>query len=321
MTTDDDILIAAESPVGADLAVLMARHTADMHADTPPESIHMMDAGQLDHPDIMFFVMRQAGAPVGMGAFKRIDAVHAEIKSMHVVAEARGDDPIVLVQDYHFALLPAMVRAKLPQATILTFWHIPWPNPESFGICPWRQEILKGLLGSTILGFHTRFHCKNFMETVDRYLEARIEHEHSIVSFHESDTFIESYPISIAWPTDQAMAGKPAPATCRQMLTQQLQLPEGQHIAVGVDRFDYTKGILERLHAVERLLEKRPQWVGKFTFIQVAAPSRSSLEEYREFQQRVHRLADRINTRFGQPGYQPVHLLAEHHEPDQIDIL
>lgn len=238
-----------------------------------------------------------------------------------VVAEARSEDPVVLVQDYHFALLPAMVRERLPRATILTFWHIPWPNPESFGICPWRQEILKGLLGSTILGFHTRFHCKNFIETVDRYLEARIEHEHSIISFHESDTFVESYPISIAWPTDEATASKPPPATCRRMVTELLNLPEGQRIAVGVDRFDYTKGILERLHAVERLLEKRPQWVGHFTFIQVAAPSRSSLEEYREFQQRVHRLADRINQRFGSPGYQPVHLLAEHHEPDQIDVL
>ena len=117
-----------------------------------------------------------------------------------VVAEARGVDPVVLVQDYHFALLPAMVRAKLPQATILTFWHIPWPNPESFGICPWRREILQGMLGSTILGFHTRFHCKNFIETVDRYLEARIEHEHSTIAFQDKETLVESYPISIEWP-------------------------------------------------------------------------------------------------------------------------
>ncbi|HUP05614.1 MAG TPA: trehalose-6-phosphate synthase, partial [Caldimonas sp.] len=100
-----------------------------------------------------------------------------------VVAEAHSEDPIVLVQDYHFALLPAMVRARLPLATILTFWHIPWPNPESFGICPWRREILEGLLGSTIIGFHTRYHCRNFLETADRYLEARIEYEHSTISF------------------------------------------------------------------------------------------------------------------------------------------
>ncbi|MEO7150838.1 MAG: trehalose-6-phosphate synthase, partial [Burkholderiaceae bacterium] len=109
-----------------------------------------------------------------------------------VVAEARSDDPVVLVQDYHFALLPAMIRKKLPKATILTFWHIPWPNPESFGICPWRREILEGMLGSTILGFHTRFHCKNFIETVDRYLEARIEHEHSTVTYGKKETLVES---------------------------------------------------------------------------------------------------------------------------------
>jgi trehalose 6-phosphate synthase len=127
-----------------------------------------------------------------------------------VVAEARSDDPVVLVQDYHFALLPAMVREKLPKATILTFWHIPWPNPESFGICPWRQEILEGMLGSTILGFHTQFHCKNFIETVDRFLEARIEHEHSTISFKGDETLIESYPISIEWPTDDERATWPA---------------------------------------------------------------------------------------------------------------
>jgi trehalose 6-phosphate synthase len=123
-----------------------------------------------------------------------------------VVAEARGEDPVVLVQDYHFALVPAMIRARLPRATSLTFWHIPWPNPESFGICPWRREILEGMLGSTILGFHTRFHCKNFMETVDRYLEARIEHEHSTISFKGDETLVESYPISIEWPSDAARA-------------------------------------------------------------------------------------------------------------------
>ena len=114
--------------------------------------------------------------------------------------------PVVLVQDYHFALLPAMIRARLPRATILTFWHIPWPNPESFGICPWRREILEGMLGSTILGFHTRFHCKNFIETVDRYLEARIEHEHSTISFKGDETLVESYPISIEWPSRRKSA-------------------------------------------------------------------------------------------------------------------
>jgi trehalose-6-phosphate synthase len=227
----------------------------------------------------------------------------------------------VLVQDYHFALLPAMVREKLPQATILTFWHIPWPNPESFGICPWRHEILEGMLGSTILGFHTRFHCKNFIETVDRYLEARIEHEHSTIVFREKDTLVESYPISIEWPGDAEVATWSSVSDCRQAVIERLNLPANVCLAVGVDRFDYTKGILERLNAVERLLEKWPEWIGRFVFVQVAAPTRAALDEYRSFQERIQRVTERINQRFSQPGYQPVHLLATHHERDAVTEL
>jgi trehalose-6-phosphate synthase len=238
-----------------------------------------------------------------------------------VVAEARSDDPIVLVQDYHFALLPAMVRAKLPNATILTFWHIPWPNPESFGICPWRREILQGMLGSTILGFHTRFHCKNFIETVDRYLEARIEHEHSTISFREDETLVEAYPISIEWPSDETIANWSSVPEARRAVRERLGLPQDVKLAVGIDRFDYTKGILERLNAVERLLEKHPEWIERFVFVQVAAPTRSALEEYRAFQERVERLTQRINERFGRPGYQPVHLLAQHHDSAAVNEL
>ena len=238
-----------------------------------------------------------------------------------IAQEARGEDPVVLVQDYHFALLPAMLRQRLPRATILTFWHIPWPNPESFGICPWRREILQGLLGSSILGFHTRYHCKNFIETVDRYLEARIEHEHSSVTYGGEETLVESYPISIAWPTPQDSQAWPEVALCRQRVRQRLGLPQDRLIAVGVDRFDYTKGIVERINAVERLLEKHPQWIGRFSLVQVAAPTRSSLVEYRGFQERIERMVEDVNRRFGQPGYQPVHLLAEHHEHDAVNEL
>jgi trehalose-6-phosphate synthase len=238
-----------------------------------------------------------------------------------VVQEARSDDPVVLVQDYHFALVPAMIREKLPRATILTFWHIPWPNPESFGICPWRREILQGMLGSTILGFHTRYHCKNFIETVDRYLEARIEHEHSTISFQGVSTLVESYPISIEWPTPNEVAHWPPVVECRRRVFDRLHLPADQRVAVGIDRFDYTKGILERLHAVERMLEKYPEWVGRFTLVQVAAPSRSVLEEYRVFRDRITQVTERINKRFGTGGTQPVLLLAQHHEHDAVNEL
>ncbi|HEX4511636.1 MAG TPA: trehalose-6-phosphate synthase [Burkholderiaceae bacterium] len=238
-----------------------------------------------------------------------------------VVAEARGEDPVVLVQDYHFALLPAMIREKLPRATILTFWHIPWPNPESFGICPWRREILQGMLGSTILGFHTRFHCKNFIETVDRYLEARIEHEHSTIAFRGKETLVESYPISIEWPSDAVVRAWPPVRECRRRLVLRLDLPADACIAVGVDRFDYTKGILERLNAIERLLEKHPGWIGRFVFVQVAAPTRAALEEYRTFAERIERTAHRINERFGRADYLPIHLLARHHDTAAVTEL
>ena len=238
-----------------------------------------------------------------------------------VVDEAHGEDPVVLVQDYHFALLPAMIRERLPRATILTFWHIPWPNHESFGICPWRSEILEGMLGSTILGFHTRYHCKNFIETVDRYLEARIEHEHSTITYHDEDTFVESYPISIEWPPAAAMAAWSSIETCRRNVCRRVGVSTEQRLAVGIDRFDYTKGILERLHAVERMLEKHPEWIERFAFVQVAAPSRSQLDEYRLFRERIHAVTDRINERFGRTGWQPVHLLAEQHDHDAVTEL
>jgi len=235
-----------------------------------------------------------------------------------VVTEADSDDPVVLVQDYHFALLPGMIRAALPKATIITFWHIPWPNPESFGICPWRWELLKGMLGSTILGFHTPYHCKNFLETVDRYLETRIEHESSTVSRRGQLTMVESYPISIQWPPPWLGTVPPVEQTRKEILAA-LGLPPDHLLGIGVDRMDYTKGIPERFTAVERMLELHPELVGHFSFIQIAAPSRSALEEYQSFEGRVHAMAERINTRFSSNGHPTIILKAEHHEPEEVN--
>jgi trehalose-6-phosphate synthase len=226
-----------------------------------------------------------------------------------VVAEAHTDDPVVLVQDYHFALLPSLVRKRLPRATIITFWHIPWPNPESFGICPWRTEIINGLLGSTILGFHTRFHCNNFLQTVDRFVEARIEEESSTVSLGGHLTQVESYPISIAWPT---AAETETIDAARARVRRLFGIADNQLLGLGIDRLDYTKGIVERLRAVEKLFELHPEWIGRFTIVQVAAPSRSSLDEYQRFEAQVRATAAQINTRFGDTDWQPIHLLIEH---------
>jgi trehalose 6-phosphate synthase len=234
-----------------------------------------------------------------------------------VCAEAEWDDPIILVQDYHFALLPQMIRERLPRATVLAFWHIPWPNSERFGICPWRDELLSGLLGSSILGFHTQFHCNNFLETVDRFIEARVDREQSAVVHGGQWTLVRPYPISIEWPNSWARGAAPT-AECRAAVLAELGLPGDALLGVGVDRLDYTKGIEERFLAVERLLEKRPDLLGRFSFVQLAAPSRSVIPQYQQLDERVERVAARVNQRFGTDSYRPVIVRRAHHEPPTV---
>ncbi|HET8771133.1 MAG TPA: trehalose-6-phosphate synthase [Gemmatimonadaceae bacterium] len=234
-----------------------------------------------------------------------------------VVEESRSADPIVLVQDYHFALLPRMIREALPAATIITFWHIPWPNPDAFAICPWRHELLDGLLGSSILGFHTQAHCNNFVDTVDRQLEARVDRDAFTVSYLGEPTAVKRYPISIAWPIAPDLVRKPV-SECRADVRRREGLPADHRIGIGVDRLDYTKGIEERFRAVERLFELYPEWIGRFSFVQIAAPSRSSIDEYHGYQVRVRALAQRINDRFTREGRAPIILKVEHHEPDSV---
>ncbi len=176
-----------------------------------------------------------------------------------VAREARTEDPIVLVQDYHFALAPKMIRERLPKATIITFWHIPWPNAETFGICPWKERILEGMLGSSIIGFHTQFHCNNFFETVDRFVESRIDREHSTVTLGGHETMVRPYPISIEWPP-KAMIGQADVETTQRTVRERLGLPRDTRLAVGIERFDYTKGILDRMKAIDTLLSTHPEW-------------------------------------------------------------
>ena len=234
-----------------------------------------------------------------------------------VCEEAKTDDPVVLVQDYHFALLPKMIREQLPSATIISFWHIPWPNAERYGICPWRQQILEGLLGSSILGFHTRVHCNNFIDSVDRLLEARIDRDDSTISYGGKLTAVKHYPISIEWPSRWVRDQKPT-AECRERIRSLHGMEADRLIGIGVDRLDYTKGIIERFLAVERLLELQPEWIGKFSFIQIAAPSRTMIDQYQHFAGQVHTLAEQINKRFGREGYAPICLVEQHHEPAQV---
>ena len=234
-----------------------------------------------------------------------------------VVSEVDSDDPIVLVQDYHFALAPRMIRERLPRATILSFWHIPWPNAERVAICPWSEELISGLLGSSIVGFQTQQHCNNFIDSVDALMESRIDRELNAVVQGQRKTLVRPYPISIEWPV-RWLSEAPSAAACRASVIEELGLPEDVLIGVGVDRLDYTKGIEERLAAVDALLLRHPELRGRFVFIQLAAPSRTKIERYQELNQRVESLADDVNRKWGTDGYRPVVLLRSHHEPSSV---
>lgn len=234
-----------------------------------------------------------------------------------VVAEARNERPIVLVQDYHFALLPRMIRERLPEAIIITFWHIPWPNSEVFSICPWREKILEGLLGSSIVGFHTQFHCNNFIDSVDRFLESRIEREDSAISYGGEISLVHAYPISIEWPPAQ-LDKLPDVAQCRRRIREKFGLAENVGLCVGVERLDYTKGILDRFNALDELLKLHPEWIGKVALLQIAAPSRGTLPAYQQLHEECLRHAEDLNQRYGREGYTPVLMVTEHHSQQQV---
>ncbi|HLW51766.1 MAG TPA: trehalose-6-phosphate synthase [Candidatus Angelobacter sp.] len=233
-----------------------------------------------------------------------------------VLEEMDGiDNPVLLIQDYHFALLPKLIKRERPDARIAIFWHIPWPNPEAFGICPWQRELLEGLLGADLIGFHIQSHCDNFLETVNRALESRVEWEHFSVNRESHLTLVRPFPISVA-PSDPGEAVLSA-GEYREALFKELDL-ETLYLGVGVDRVDYTKGILERFLAVERFLDRYPRYQGKFTFIQIGAPSRTHIKRYHDFLAEVDAEAERINWRFRSERWRPIVFLKRHHSHAEI---
>jgi trehalose 6-phosphate synthase len=250
-------------------------------------------------------------------AYREVNAKFAQA----VLEEMAGaENPIVLVQDYHFALLPRLIKEQRPDARVAIFWHIPWPNPEAFGICPWQRELLEGLLGADLIGFHIQSHCNNFLNTIDRTLESRIEWERFAVNKGGHFTMVRPFPISVDFKESPARQadGQEAIRMARNALLKQIGV-ETDYLGIGVDRLDYTKGIPERFRGIERFLEKYASYNGRFTFVQIGAPSRTHIGRYQDLGEEVEREAERINRRFQSKHWKPIVLMNRHHNHAEIE--
>ncbi|MBU1000288.1 trehalose-6-phosphate synthase [Patescibacteria group bacterium] len=222
--------------------------------------------------------------------------------------------PIVLIQDFQLALVPKMIKNSRPDASVGIFWHIPWPNSESFSVCPWKKEIIDGMLGADLVGFQTQQHCNNFIETVSREIESLLDFEQLTITRNGHTSCIKPFPISIAFPN--RFKNKDDKFNSMKFL-KSLNI-KTKYIGVGVDRLDYTKGILERLKAIEIFLKRYPAYVGNFTFIQIAAPSRSKIKEYQRFTEAVEKEVERVNNLFRKNGWKPIILFKRHHTQEEI---
>jgi len=226
-----------------------------------------------------------------------------------VLEEIEGTEaPLVLIQDYHFALLPALVKAERSNVRVALFWHIPWPNFEAFGICPWQREILEGMLGADLIGFHTQYHCNNFLETVERAIECRVDWEHFAVVRGQRTTYVKPFPISVA----PEFVADP-PTTTRQELLDGLGIST-EFLGVGVERIDYTKGLPERFLALQRFFERYPAYRERLVFVQLAAPSRSRIKRYQELQLEIEDTLDRVNRAVGTRSWRPIVYRKGHHD-------
>jgi alpha,alpha-trehalose-phosphate synthase [UDP-forming] len=234
-----------------------------------------------------------------------------------ILEEAAGGSPIVLIQDYHFALLPLMLREAQPQMLIAQFWHIPWPNREAFRVCPWGRQLIEGLLGNDLLGFHIRYHCQNFLDTVSVSTESLVDYETSNVTRNGRETLVLPFPISLDIDGISEQAQSPKTLARMERLRHELGL-KGQRVLLGIDRIDYTKGIPERLRAFDRLLNAHPEYAGQVRFVQIGAPSRTRIPRYQELANDISSLVEDINWKHGRGHWLPIVYRDESHTSDDL---
>ncbi len=239
--------------------------------------------------------------------YKKVNRIFANT----VLEEIGSERPLIFIQDYHFALLPRMIKERRKDAILVHFWHIPWPNPEAFRICPWKKEILEGLLGNDLLGFHIRYHCNNFIDTIDRELEARPDRERYAIVYKGQTTYVRHFPISIDFDAIDEASKK------SEVDEEIIRLKTKFHlfdkiVGIGVDRLDYTKGIPEKFRAIDLFLDQNPQYRRRFVYIQLGAPSRDHIPSYKKINDEIDEWVERINWRHRTDHWVPILFLREH---------
>ena len=247
-------------------------------------------------------------------AYKKVNQKFAD----SVLEELPAKHPFVFIQDYHFTLLGKMIKEKRPDATIALFWHIPWPTPDAFSICPYRKEILEGMLGCDLIGFHVQNHCNNFLDTANRLLESRVDLEKFSIVRSEKETFVRAFPISVNGHLNQDIMKNQGIKQEIDKIKKEFELQE-KIIGLGVDRIDYTKGIVERVLAIDRFLEKYPQYKKKFVFVQLAAPSRVHIKRYHDLMAEIDELIEKKNWKYSDSGWKPIVYLKRHFSLDEIE--
>jgi trehalose-6-phosphate synthase len=245
--------------------------------------------------------------------YKHVNQLFAEA----VLDEAGDRKAFVFIQDYHLALLSRLIKAKNPQVITAQFWHIPWPNPEAFRICPWQEEILEGLLSNDLLSFHVAYHCNNFLETIARTLEAKVDYERHAVRYRGKTTLVRPFPISVDFERISQDAAKEEVTQEMEILRHKWGLND-QYVGMGLDRIDYTKGIPERLNALDRFLVKYPEYRGKVVFFQLGEESRIHIKKYKELNAELADLVEGINWKYQSGGWKPIVYLREHLSPTTL---
>jgi len=237
-----------------------------------------------------------------------------------VLEEAGGEPTFVFVHDFHLALLPQMLKQRSPNLIVAHFWHIPWPNPEIFRVFPWPVELLDGLLGSDLIGFHLRHHCQNFLDTLDQTVEALVDHVGFEVTRNSKTTLVRPFPIGIDFEEHAAESAAPE-VECRMRYWRDFLRLDQYTLGLGIDRVDYSKGIPERIAAIDALLEACPEYVGQFLFLQIGVPSRQDVPAYQQIGAEIDGAVKRINRKWGRGRWRPViYLKQQFSRPDMMAL-